>query len=66
MTVDEKRFYRELKRDLKRRGNRQLRRFLKDVESDPSDFKYGSKSSATLNGMDDMNRQSRDFAEGDD
>jgi hypothetical protein len=66
MTVDEKRFYRELKRDLKRRGNRQLRRYLKDVSTDPEEFRYGAKSSTPLNGMDNMNRQSRDYADGDD
>lgn len=59
MSEDEKRFYRELKRDLKRRGNRQRRRFLKNVDAEPADFEFGSSSSARLNGIDEAARPAR-------
>jgi hypothetical protein len=38
---DDKRFLRRLKRDIKRVGNRQRRRYLKDVDADTRDFDFG-------------------------
>ena len=54
----DKRFYRKLKRDLKRAGNKSRRRHLKrELADNPeeaqfSDFDFGRKSSAGLNGLD--------------
>jgi hypothetical protein len=54
----EKRQYRQMKRDLKRAGNckrrRHLQRELNDnpTEARQSDFDYGRHSSASLNGND--------------
>jgi hypothetical protein len=46
---DDKRFLRRLKRDIKRVGNRQRRRYLKDVDADPQDFDFGRKRSDVMN-----------------
>jgi hypothetical protein len=54
----DKRFYRKLKRDVKRAGNKRRRQYLKrDLANNPeeahtSEFDFGSDSSATLNGLD--------------
>ena len=54
----DKRRYRQLKRDVKRAGNRARRRHLKreltesPEEAAHSDFDFGRKSSASLNGND--------------
>ena len=50
--MDDKRFYRKLKQEVKKTGNRKLRRFLKDVSADPGEFDYGSAESSALNGRD--------------
>ncbi len=47
--MDEKRYLRQLKRDLKRAGNRKKRRYLKDLEAHPDDFDYGRKRSEVMN-----------------
>jgi hypothetical protein len=39
--MDDKRFLRKLKRDIKRSGNRKRRRYLKDIATDPGDFRFG-------------------------
>lgn len=55
---DDKRRQRQLKRDIKRAGNRKRRRHLKrDLERNPdeaahSDFVFGRNSSAGLNNLD--------------
>lgn len=46
---NEKRELRQLKREIKKAGNRKLRRYLKDVEADPDDFDYGRKRSDVMN-----------------
>jgi hypothetical protein len=46
---DDKRFLRELKRQIKKAGNRKLRRYLKDVDADVNDFDYGRDRSDTMN-----------------
>ncbi len=46
---DDKRFLRELKRQIKKAGNRKLRRYLKDVDADMNDFDYGRDRSDTMN-----------------
>lgn len=46
---DEKRLIRELKRQVKKSGNRKRRRFLKNLDADPSGFDYGHHSSDVLN-----------------
>ena len=54
----DKRRYRKLKRDVKRAGNRARRRHLKreltegTASTSDTDFDYGRKSSASLNGHD--------------
>ncbi len=47
--ADDKRELRQLKREIKKAGNRQKRRFLKNVEADPDDFDYGRKRSDVMN-----------------
>jgi hypothetical protein len=59
MDPRDKRAYRQLKRDVKRAGNRRRRQHLKrELADNPeeahlSEFDFGSDSSAALNGLDD-------------
>ena len=46
---DDKRMLRKLKREVKRRGNKLRRRYLKDVEADPEGFDYGRNRSQAMN-----------------
>lgn len=46
---DDKRQLRELKREVKKSGNRKRRRFLKDLRANPEDFDYGRHRSDTMN-----------------
>ena len=46
---DDKRYLRQLKRDIKKAGNRKKRRYLKDPSADPDDFEYGRKRSDVMN-----------------
>ena len=46
--MDDKKYYRELKRTLKKTGNRKLRRFLKDTDNTVDDFDYEGDKSAAL------------------
>jgi hypothetical protein len=46
---DDKRLLRQLKRDIKRSGNRKRRRYLKDVEVDPNAFDFGWNRSDVMN-----------------
>jgi hypothetical protein len=46
---DDKRLLRQLKRDVKRSGNRKRRRYLKEVEADPNDFAFGRSRSDVMN-----------------
>ena len=46
---DDKRMLRKLKREVKRRGNKQRRRFLKDVDADADRFDFGRNCSQSLN-----------------
>ena len=46
---NEKRFLRTLKRDIKRTGNRKLRRFLKNIEAAPEDFDLGRDRTDVMN-----------------
>jgi hypothetical protein len=62
----DKRRYRQLKRDLKRAGNRKRRQHLKrDLDANPeeaahTEFDFGRDSSASLNGNDqDSTRRRR-------
>jgi hypothetical protein len=54
----DKRFYRKLKRDVKRAGNKRRRQYLKrDLRNNPeeapfSEFDFGDTSSQPLNGLD--------------
>ncbi len=54
----DKRYYRKLKRDVKRAGNKRRRQHLKrELADNPeeapySEFDFGDTSSATLNGID--------------
>ena len=55
--MDDKRFYRKLKQEVKKTGNRKRRRFLKDVSADPGDFEFGSAESSAFNGRDGTTRK---------
>ena len=63
---DDKRRLRQLKRDIKRAGNKRRRQALKkDLERNPeeaahSEFDYGRLSSETLNGLDEATRRKED------
>ena len=46
---NEKRFLRNLKRDIKRTGNRKRRRYLKNVEASPEDFDLGRDRTDVMN-----------------
>jgi hypothetical protein len=46
---DDKRFLRNLKRDVKRDGNRKRRRYLKNVTADPDAFDFGRARSDVMN-----------------
>ena len=46
---DEKRFLRELKRTIKKTGNRKRRRYLKDVTADSEEFTFGRDRSDVMN-----------------
>jgi hypothetical protein len=59
--MDDKRFYRKLKQEIKKTGNRKRRRFLKDVNTDPAEFEFGSAESSVLNGRDGK-RKKKDLA----
>lgn len=56
---DQKKFYRELKRTIKKDGNRQRRNFLKKTLAEcpelahEAEFDFGRASSKWLNGIDD-------------
>jgi hypothetical protein len=66
---DDKRQYRQLKRDIKKAGNRKRRRSLqRDLARNPeaaadSDFAYGRDSSAPLNGNDKDSTRRREEEE---
>ena len=46
---NEKRFLRNLKRDIKRTGNRKRRRYLKDIDASPEDFDLGRDRTDVMN-----------------
>jgi len=47
--VDDKRLIRNLKRQVKRVGNKKRRRFLKDLTAKPEDFEFGANRSEVMN-----------------
>lgn len=57
--MDDKRFYRKLKQEVKKTGNRKRRRFLKDVSVDPGEFEFGSAESSAFNGRDGKRKRVR-------
>jgi hypothetical protein len=69
MVDPDKRRYRQLKRDIKKAGNRARRRHLKrELTDNPeeeaqADFDFGRKSSASLNGNDRDATRRRDEEE---
>jgi hypothetical protein len=46
---DEKRFLRELKRSVKKAGNRKRRRYLKEVAAEAEDFSFGRDRTDVMN-----------------
>ena len=46
---DDQRFLRELKRSVKKAGNRKRRRFLKDVTAEADDFSFGRNRTDVMN-----------------
>jgi len=63
---DDKRFYRKLKKDVKRRGTKRVRQSLKQnlaenpTEAHLDEIDYGKSSSRPLNGMDADATRTRD------
>ena len=47
--MDDKRFYRNLKRIVKKSGNRKRRIFLKNFDANIEDFDFGEDNSQSLN-----------------
>jgi len=50
--MDQKRYYRQLKKAVKKKGNKKRRQYLKDVDKNPDDFDFGKGKSSGLNGKD--------------
>jgi hypothetical protein len=46
---DDKRFLRELKRQVKKAGNRKRRRYLKDVTAEADEFSFGRDRTDVMN-----------------
>lgn len=46
---DDKRLLRELKREVKKQGNRKRRRYLKDIHAEADDFDFGRNRSEVMN-----------------
>ena len=46
---DDKRLIREIKRNIKKTGNKKRRKHLKDLEADPGNFDFKQNSSKILN-----------------
>jgi hypothetical protein len=65
MSNDDKRFYRELKRHVKKTGNKKARLFFKKAlddhpeEAQWDEYDYGHDQSSALNGRDGKNRKRR-------
>jgi len=63
MKKDDKRFYRQLKKQIKKTGNKKRRRFYKEnLENNPAEthqntYDYGHDQSSALNGHDGPNRK---------
>lgn len=53
---DNKKYYRNLKKEIKKAGNRKRRQYLKNLDADPNDFDFGSDQSSALNGMDGLRK----------
>jgi hypothetical protein len=47
--TDDKRFLRKLKKEIKRTGNKKRRRYLKDIDAEPDDFRFGRNRSEVMN-----------------
>lgn len=58
--MDDKRYYRILKRQLKKAGNKKLRQHLKDPENDMADFDYKGNKSSALNGRNRKKKNEKD------
>ena len=56
---DEKRWLRQLKKQIKKQGKRKRRRFLKNVNTDPDDFNFRGDCSEAMNEPAPRSRQSR-------
>jgi hypothetical protein len=60
---DDKRFYRDLKRQIKKTGNKKARSFFKkQLDDNPeeaqwAEYDYGHDQSSSLNGRDGVNRK---------
>lgn len=57
--TDDKRFYRNLKKEIKKTGNRKRRRYLNNLETNPDDFDYGFNESSALNGKDKKKKEDK-------
>lgn len=56
---DDKRLIRDMKREIKKAGNRKRRRYLKDVTADPNGFHFGYVQSDVLNEKSSRTRNRR-------
>ncbi len=63
---DGKRELRELKRQIKKSGNRKRRRYLKDFDADPAGFDFGRHKSDTMNESQKRSRRSREVSDRSD
>ena len=50
--MDDKRLIRNIKKQIKKDGNRKRRRYYKNLNNESGDFDFGSNSSKPLNGYD--------------
>ena len=46
---NDKRFLRDMKRQIKKTGNRRRRRYLKQIDAVPEDFDFGRERSDVMN-----------------
>jgi hypothetical protein len=63
---NEKRFLRNLKRGIKRTGNRKRRRFLKNIDASPDDFELGRDRTDVMNERTREKQRQRDRSDNEE
>lgn len=61
--MDDKRFIRNLKREIKKTGNKKRRQYYKDLSVE-EEFDFGPNASSVLNGQDNDKTRKKRNAEG--